>query len=64
MIEESRAGGHTSLRAIAAYLTAQGLETRRGKTWAPTAIRNALQQQTGLPRLPDWLSFLANARPA
>ncbi len=36
--------GHTSLRAIAAYLTANGIETPRGKRWTPTAVRNALAQ--------------------
>ncbi len=41
-IDEARAGGHTSLRQIAAYLNEQGVETPRGKLWTPTAVKNAM----------------------
>lgn len=43
-IEDARAAGNMSLRQIAAYLDAQSIQTPRGKSWTPTAVRNALLQ--------------------
>lgn len=40
-IDEARQQGNTSLRQIAAYLNAQGIQTPRGKQWTATAVANA-----------------------
>lgn len=40
-----RATGHTSLRAIAVELNAQGIQTRRGGKWHVSNVRNLLLRQ-------------------
>jgi DNA invertase Pin-like site-specific DNA recombinase len=42
IIEDARALGHTSLRAIAGYLNDQLVPTPRGKRWTPTAVAHAI----------------------
>jgi DNA invertase Pin-like site-specific DNA recombinase len=42
LISEARKDGHTSLRAIAAYLNAGGNPTPRGKQWTATAVAHAI----------------------
>ncbi|MCB6180237.1 recombinase family protein [Rhodobacter sp. Har01] len=39
MLKDIQAAGHTSLRAIAAELTARGIRTRRGGTWGVGNVR-------------------------
>lgn len=39
-IEAARADGHTSLRAIAAYLNERSITTPQGKVWTATAVSN------------------------
>ena len=41
-IQEARKQGHTSLRAIAAYLNEQDIPTPRGKQWTATAVAHAI----------------------
>lgn len=48
-IEEAQRAGHTSLRAIARYLTEREIPTPRGCAWTPTAVRNV---QRIIGRLP------------
>ena len=40
-IQAAHAAGHTSLRAVAAYLNDQQITTPRGRQWTATAVRNA-----------------------
>lgn len=40
-LEEARAQGCASLRQVAAYLNAQGIQTPRGRLWTATAVANA-----------------------
>ena len=42
VVEDIRASGSTSLRAIAAELNARGILTRRGGTWQVSNVRNLL----------------------
>lgn len=42
VIEEIRANGSTSLRAIAYALNVRGVATARGGRWGPSAVRNVL----------------------
>ena len=42
LIKTIRAQGHTSLRAIASKLNAQGIRTRRGGRWYVSNVRNLL----------------------
>lgn len=39
VLADIRAGGHTSLRAVAAELTRRGIRTRRSGTWSPGNVR-------------------------
>ncbi|MCU0828290.1 MAG: recombinase family protein [Tabrizicola sp.] len=39
MLADIRAKGHSSLRAIAAELTARGIKTRRGGAWGAGNVR-------------------------
>ena len=41
-IDTARAAGHTSLRAIAAYLNEQSIPTPRGKLWTAAAVSNVI----------------------
>lgn len=41
-IEEARAAGRTTLRAIAAHLESEGVPTPRGGAWTATAVRRVL----------------------
>ena len=45
VIEDIRAAGHTSLRAIAAELNARGMLTRRSGRWHVSNVRNLLTRQ-------------------
>jgi DNA invertase Pin-like site-specific DNA recombinase len=42
VLADIRAEGHTSLRAIAAELTARGIRTRRGGSWGVGNVRGLL----------------------
>ena len=42
VVEDIRAEGHTSLRAIAAELTARGIRTRRGGLWGVGNVKRLL----------------------
>jgi hypothetical protein len=42
LIAEARKAGHTSTRAIAAYLNGRKSTTPRGKQWTPTAVAAAM----------------------
>ena len=44
MVEDIRAGGATSLRAIAAELNARGMLTRRGGRWHVSTVTNLLDR--------------------
>ena len=44
MVEDIRASGATSLRAIAAELNARGMLTRRGGRWHVSTVRNLLDR--------------------
>jgi DNA invertase Pin-like site-specific DNA recombinase len=46
MVDDARAKGHDSLRAIAAYLNDLGVTTARGCQWGPAAVAR-LQAQLG-----------------
>ncbi len=51
VLADIRAAGHTSLRAVAAELTARGIRTRRGGKWG---VGNVLSlTRRGLPSLSD-----------
>lgn len=41
-VEEARASGHRTVRAIADYLNAKGIRTARGSTWAPGSVQRLL----------------------
>ena len=45
VIEEVRRGGATSLRRVAAALTARGVPTPRGGEWMAAAVKNVLDRQ-------------------
>lgn len=45
VIADIRAAGHTSLRAVAAELTARGIRTRRGGAWGVGNVGRLLQRQ-------------------
>src|SRR5437868_2879450 len=45
VIDEIRRGGATSLRQVAAALTARGVRTPRGGAWTAAAVRNVLERQ-------------------
>jgi DNA invertase Pin-like site-specific DNA recombinase len=45
VLADIRATGHTSLRAIAAELTARGIRTRRGGQWGVGNVGRLLQRQ-------------------
>ena len=42
VVEDVRAAGHVSLRAIAAELTARGIQTRRGGHWQVSNVKDLL----------------------
>ena len=42
VVEDVRAAGHVSLRAIAAELTARGIQTRRGGHWQVSNVKGLL----------------------
>ena len=44
MVENIRAGGATSLRAIAAELNDRGMLTRRGGRWHVSTVTNLLER--------------------
>ena len=44
VIADIRAGGATSLRAIAAELTARGIRTRRGGAWLGSNVRDLVSR--------------------
>jgi phage protein D len=44
VIAEIRAGGATSLRAIAGELNARGMRTRRGGRWHVSTVANLLRR--------------------
>ena len=44
MVEDVRASGHTSLRAMAAELNARGMLTRRGGRWHVSTVSNLLDR--------------------
>jgi hypothetical protein len=44
VVADVRAGGATSLRAIAAELTARGMLTRRGGRWHVSTVQNLLDR--------------------
>ena len=44
VVADLRAEGHTSLRALAAELTARGMQTRRGGRWHVSTVRNLLRR--------------------
>lgn len=44
VIADIRAAGHTSLRAVAAELTARGIRTRRGGQWGVGNVKGLLQR--------------------
>ncbi len=44
VVEDIRAGGATSLRAIAAELNARGMLTRRGGRWHVSTVMNLLDR--------------------
>lgn len=46
VLADIRAGGHNSLRAIAAELTARGIRTRRGGTWGVGNVKTLLRRQS------------------
>jgi DNA invertase Pin-like site-specific DNA recombinase len=45
VLADIRAAGHTSLRAIAAELTARGIRTRRGGRWSVSNVGRLLRQK-------------------
>jgi DNA invertase Pin-like site-specific DNA recombinase len=44
VLEDIRAAGHNSLRAIAAELSARGIRTRRGGTWGVGNVKRLLRR--------------------
>lgn len=44
MVEDTRAGGASSLRAIAAEKNARGMLTRRGGNWHVSNVTNLLRR--------------------
>ena len=44
VLVDIRAWGHTSLRTIAAELTARGIQTRLGVTWQVSNVGNLLER--------------------
>lgn len=48
VLADIRAAGHTSLRAIAAELTARGIRTRRGGMWGVGNVKAAMDRIAGL----------------
>ena len=44
VVEDVRASGHTSLRAMAAELNARGMLTRRGGRWHVSTVVNLLER--------------------
>ena len=44
VLADIRAAGHTSLRAVAAELTARGIRTRRGGQWGVGNVKDLLQR--------------------
>ena len=44
MVDDIRAGGATSLRAIAGELNARGMLTRRGGRWHVSTVMNLLDR--------------------
>ena len=48
VIEDVRAKGHTSLRAIAAHLNSRGIVTRRGRRWHVSNVGTLLVRLQGL----------------
>src|SRR4051794_23970318 len=47
LIDDIRRQGATSLREIAAQLTARGVRTARGGAWTATAVKNVLDRRGG-----------------
>ena len=45
IVDEIGRGGATSLRRIAAALTARGVPTPRGGEWTAAAVKNVLDRQ-------------------
>jgi DNA invertase Pin-like site-specific DNA recombinase len=50
VLTDIRTAGHTTLRAIAAALTARGIRTRRGGQWHVSNVRNLLDRIESLKR--------------
>lgn len=44
VLDDIRAAGHSSLRAIAADLTARGIRTRRGGAWNVGNVRHLMRR--------------------
>ena len=49
VVEDIRAAGQTSLRAVAAELNDRGIETRRGRTWHVSNVRNLISRLADTP---------------
>jgi hypothetical protein len=55
VVEDIRAGGATSLRAMADELNRRGIVTRRGRRWHVSNVGNLLSRIEKPTRLPDLL---------
>ncbi|MGV8988601.1 MAG: recombinase-like helix-turn-helix domain-containing protein [Cypionkella sp.] len=44
VLEDIRARGHVTLRALAAELDRRGMRTRRGGTWQVSNVRNLIER--------------------
>jgi hypothetical protein len=54
VVEEIRASGATSLRAIAAEMNGRGILTRRGGRWRVSTVMNLLQRlESDRPSAPN-----------
>jgi hypothetical protein len=54
VVEEIRASGATSLRAIAAEMNGRGILTRRGGRWHVSTVMNLLQRlESDRPSAPN-----------
>ena len=50
VVEDIRAAGHVSLRAMAAELNRRGMQTRRGGEWRGANVLNLMLRVHTLPR--------------
>ncbi|TGD60294.1 hypothetical protein EYC08_21110 [Tabrizicola sp. WMC-M-20] len=48
VVDDIRASGKTSLRAIAAEMSARGISTRRGGQWGVGNVRGLLERAAGI----------------